>query len=292
MAVEAGGQDSRVSKIILVDGNNEAVELKPTGDAGERLISGFRTSLLAAVDGNLLEFNPYIIGGRPAVPTMITIERTLELVKAEYKAKPYIPELLSEFNQVFWNARRQAMGVSRADLMVADCSYSEADIREFSKNDFGLFVPKIVSTASDGLMLLGKGFPAMESFAFQEGTAVKNEDKNGQTIEIYGWMRTEKAIDAPNTKTNQNQAEEIVRKKHRIGDTLNVYGIAGQQSKELTGQYLDEIRTWIRTLSSRRESEVLDASFAPRGHCYVDWFLRSDDVVGSLGARSVEVAKT
>lgn len=225
-------------------------------------------------------------------PAMITVERTLELATAAYRAKPDSPEFLSEFNQAFWSARQQAMGVSQADLAVADCPYSEADIRGFMKNDFGLFVPQIVSTAPEGLILLGKAFPRMGSLAFQRRTGVLNIDKNGNPIGIHGWMKTEKAINAPYTKTNQDQAEEIIGKEHRIGDTLNVYAAAGQQSEKLTGQYLDEVRTWIRTLSSRYGGRVLGADFGSGGGCYVDWGLRPGDGYDGLGVRSVEVAET
>lgn len=296
---------SEINRIILVDGQKVAIEVKAQTDAGKRLLAGLGTSLLAAVDGRLLESCP-VIFDRPEVtlptpeqlvehstiPAMITVERTLEMAKVAYKAKPYNTELLTEFNQAFWLSRQQKMGVSRADLVVADCPYREADIRRFMNNDSGLFVPQIVSTAPEGLILLGKGFPQMGNLAFQEGTSVSNIDKNGNLVDIHGWMKTEKAVDAPYTRTNQSQAEKIVGEKHRIGDTLNVYAVAGQQSKELTGQYLDEVRTWIRTLSSRHGGRVLGASFRSIGCCDVDWRLKPGRVDVLLGVRSVEVAKT
>lgn len=306
MTVEASAQNLEARRIILIDGNNSAIEVKARDEVGARLLSGFRASLLAAIEGHLLESAPFTIDRhdettlptleqlteRPATPTMITVERTLALATVAYRAKPDSLELLSEFNQAFWSARQQAMGVSQADLVVADCPYSEADIRRFMKNDFGLFVPRIVSTAPEGLVLLGKAFPQMGSLPFRERTGVLNIDKNGQLIDLYGWMTTEESIDAPDTKTNQDQAEEIIGKKHRIGDTLNVYAAAGQQSKELTGQYLDEVQTWIRTLSSRDEGRVLLADFDSSGYCDVFWSLKPGYVSDGLGVRSVEVAKT
>lgn len=245
---------------------------------------------------------------------MVTVERTLELAKAAYRAKPDSPELLSEFNQAFWNARKLALGVSERDLVVVVCPYKEADIRKFRK-DFGLFVPQIVSTAPEGLILLGKAFPRMISVAFQAGTGVSNIDQNGKLIDLHGWMKTEKAIMAPHTLTNQDQAEETISYKDhdRIGDTLNIYAIASQQSKELTGKYLDAVirpqtgPSESRILSSRWEGRVLVARFRPEGLCYPHQFTRSDYWDGlcyvdrlrmsdytdyDLGVRSVEVAKT
>lgn len=302
---EIGVQSPEVSRVILIDGNDTAIEVRAHSDAGRRFLNGFGASLLAAIEVDLLKSGPFTIDRpettlptpeqlieRPTVPTMITVEHTLELATAAYRAKPYSPELLNEYNQSFWDVRRQRMKLSKADLVVADCPYSEADIREFRRNDFGLFVPQIVSTAPEGLILLSEGFPQMGSSAFQKRTGVLNIDKNGGLVDIHGWMTTEKAIDAPYIRTNQGQAERIIERKHRIGDTLNVYGVAGQQSKELTGKYLDEVRTWIRTLSSRLGSQVLNAIFSSNGLCYVHWDLKPGGVSGYLGARSVEVAKT
>lgn len=226
----------------------------------------------------------------PTAFTVIIAERTLGLVAAAYQAQPDSPLLLSEFNQVFWSVKKNVMGVSGADLVVADCPYSADGIRGFMWHDCGLFVPQILSTAPEGLILLGRAFPRMCSWAFEKDTTVLNIDHNGQPIELDGWMRGEKGLAAPYLETSQRQAEDIIRKSCRRGHTLNIYAVAGQQSKLLEGQYLDAGKTWIRVLSSRYRGLVLDAYFGPDGHCHVGWSLKAADVSGDLGARSVEVA--
>lgn len=232
-------------------------------------------------------------------PVVITAEHTLELATSAYKADRANPVLLAEFNQAFWSTRRQAMGLSERDLVVSDGPYSEAEIRKFmglgrgfrkpANPDFALFVPEVTSTTPDGLILLGKGWPILWNSAFKEGTRVQNVEKDGSVISLHGWMRTEKSIDAPHLRTNQEQGEKIVSDAKRIGDTLNIYGAAGLQSKLLEGKYLDEVKTWIRTLSSRGGGQVVRAGFVPGGGCFVVWNLGSLHVDGGLGVRSVEV---
>ncbi len=191
---------------------------------------------------------------------MITPEHTLELAKAAYRDQPDSPQYLSEFSQAFWNARRVAMGVSEVDLVVADCPYSADGLRQFTDTNFGLFLPRIVSTAPEGLILLGKAFPRIKgssNWAFNEETSVSNVDEQGQPIDAYGWMKTEKGTEKNRTL---------------IGATLNVYVAAGQQSKELTGQYVNGV--YIRTLYARErkvQKLVLHARFELDGYCSVNW---------------------
>lgn len=311
---EAGVPNSEPSRIILLDQNNVATEIQPVDNNGKLLLDSVRTTLLVGQRANVVTATPFRLDGLnpalqiaeqpepPKAPTFTTPERTLELVTAEYRANRASPQLLAEFNQVFWEAKRQAMGLSQADLVVSEAPYKEDDIRKFMKlgrrfgrvrkpADFALFIPQVVSTAPEGLILLGKGWPEMGSWTFQEGTSVKNEDEERKLIEIFGWMRTEKAIDALYLGKNEDQARQAIG-KNRIGDTLNIYGIAGQQSKLLEGKYLDQTRTWIKTLSSRFRGQVLGADFHGYGYLRVDWLLRSSDIHDHLGARSVEVAKT
>src|SRR3989344_2258372 len=221
-----------------------------------------------------------------SAPTLRTAERTLDLITIEYKADPINPVLLSEFNQAFWNAKRQVMGVSESDLVVTQCSGGQS--RKFFPNDIGLFLPQVVSTAPDGLVLLSKAFPEIGDPVFRSG-AVLNIDKDGNLVNLSGWMGTEKTINAPHLETNEDQAFAVISKNKRLAQTLNVYVAAGQQSKLLTDQYLDEVSTWVRVLSSRIDGKVVDAGFYPDGHCFVSWGLGSQGVLGGLGVRSVGV---
>src|SRR3989344_118988 len=194
------------------------------------------------------------------------VERTLALVTAEFITHPYSPELLAEFNQSFWNDRRQAMGLSQADLVVPQSPYTEEDIRKYAPKEFGLYVPPVISTAPEGLDLLVKGWPLMinnRSSISQAGVPIINVDKNGEPVVLFGWMTTEKTINAPYLHTNQVQVEAIADEAGWIGHTLNVYAVAGQQSKLLEREYLDGGKTFIRALSSRSKNQVLVVGFDP-----------------------------
>lgn len=308
--IESGPE---ILRIILIDNTNNVTEVTAPNVVGARMLNAVGASLLAAAEGSLLTATQLVIE-KPEkdtptseeiilasqAPTWTSPERTLELVTAEYKKKPDDHSLLAEFNQQFWNESRERMGLSRADLVVKDCPYSDDDIRKFMGlgrsfrksarlNDFGLYVPEVISTAPDGLVLLGKGYPLLGSWAFEAGTSARNVDKDEKGILLFGWMRTEKDINAPYLGTNQAQAEEAVKKAHRIGDTLNVYAAAGEQSKLLFDQYPDEVRIWVRILSSRFAGQVLLALFNRDGYCYVRWGLGSGLVYDALGVRSVEV---
>lgn len=148
----------------------------------------------------------------------------------------------------------------------------------------GLFLPETVSTAPAGLKLQSKAYPAMRWDEQNVPASVKN------TLHIFNWMRTERKIDAPNTKTDETKAREVVKGKNRLFQTLNIYGEAGQVSKLLQGQYLDEVWTWVRILASRVGGRGVDATCHPGGYCRVGWDLRSSDVRESLGVRSVGVS--
>lgn len=107
------------------------------------------------------------------------------------------------------------------------------------------------------------------------------------SVRLFGWMRTEKSIDAPHLSTDEAAAVKAI--KDRMGQTLNVYAEAGNQSKFLTGEFLDEVSTWIRVLNSRARGRVVEAYFYPSGYCSVDWDLRPGSADPYLGVRSVGV---
>lgn len=216
--------------------------------------------------------------------TVVEAGRTLALATGELRSKPS-SEHLEEFEQARWNLNRFAMGLSERDVAVSDCpvTWTDGEIRKFTKSDLGLFLPEVASTAPEGLKLQSKAYPAMRWD--EQGVPLSVEN----TLHIFSWMRTEKTIDAPNTKTDEKKAREIIKGKSRLFQTLNVYAEAGQVSKLLQGQYLDEVKTWVRVLASRVGGRVVVAYFAPGGLCYVYWSLKSSDVDDYLGVRCVGV---
>ncbi len=233
---------------------------------------------------------------RVDVPIIVTAGRSLALALVEYRAKPTNPERLWNFQEAHWNLNRFAMGLSPRDVKVLDCPYTEAQMKKFmgakrfsrvSYPDFALFLPEVASTAPEGLRLLGKAYPKM-GWDEADIAGVSNINRKGNPVVQFGWIRTEKSIDAPHTQTDEDAAEKAIE-EGRIGQTLNIYVEAGNQSKLLTGEYLDEKRTYVRVLNARIRARVVDAHFLGGGRCYVGWGLGPGCVYGGLGVRSVGV---
>lgn len=222
--------------------------------------------------------------------TVVEAGRTLALATRELRYRPN-REHLEEFQQAHWNLNRFAMGLSPRDVAVDDCprKWTDGEIRKFMRSDFGLFLPEVAST-SEGLSLLSKVYPAMMWDEQNVPALVSNVDKTDNVINLFGWLKPEKSIDAPFAGTDETKARAAIAGKHRLAQTLNVYGEAGQESKLLTGHFLDEVRTWVRILSSRSGGRVVEARFHRSGSCNVYWDLQPGyGGFELLGARSVGV---
>lgn len=238
--------------------------------------------------------------------TIVTAGHSLALATAELRKSPASPQRLWEFQNAFWDLNRHAMGVSQRDVVVADCPWTEGQIRQFMglgmmgrlkrlagklEPDFGLWLPEVASTAPEGLRLLDKAYPSMSWKAQGVADQVTNEDRHGNSVRLYGWWRTEAAINAPLRGRDEWEARESLLRRDRQGLTLNVYGVAGEQSRlsSNTNQFLDKIGTYVRVLKSRIRGRVVYAHFDPYGNCNVYWLQGPDYVLGSLGVRSVGV---
>lgn len=218
--------------------------------------------------------------------TVVEAGRTLALATGELRAKPS-REHLEEFEQARWNLNRFAMGLSPRDVVISDCpvAWDDRYVRNFMKTDLGLFVPEVVSRAPEGLILQSKAYPLMFWQEQNVPALVRN------SLNIFGWLKTERAINAPSIRTDEEKAREVIKTKHpeRLPQTLNVYGEAGQVSKLLQGQYLDEISTLVRILGSNVGGRVVSAVFGSGGCCDVYWDLWPGRVSDNLGVRSVGV---
>lgn len=216
-------------------------------------------------------------------PVLVTAGRTLALALAEHRAKPADPGRLWNFQEAHWNLNRLAAGIAKSDVVIAD-----VPLKGFGRSDFGLFLPEVFSTDKDGLKLLGKVYPQMGWDVQSIVQEAVNEDRDGNPVRLFGWMGTERAINAPHTKTDEAAALKAIR--NRTGLTLNVYAEAGNQSKLLAGEYLDARLSLVRIFNSRVRGRVLDANFAPHGRCHVNRGLGPGDVYPYLGVRSVGVS--
>ena len=132
--------------------------------------------------------------------------------------------------------------------------------------------------------ILGEMFPRMQSHSVQKDNSVTNDENPS------GWFDYEAAIDSPYRDTNEKQLIEKVTKDERKLLSLNQYIIAGQDSKLLTGEYLDEDRTWVR-LGSRDDGRMVRAYFSRNGYLRVAWLLEADIHNSRLGGRSSGVEK-
>lgn len=229
-------------------------------------------------------------------PAIVTAGRSLASALVEYSKKPYDPQRYWNFQEAHWSLNRFAMGLAKSDVVVSDVPWTEDLMRNFmgknrfrkvSNPDSALFLPEVASTA-EGLELLAKAYPQM-GWNKQYFEEVQNVDREGNPVRLFGHLRTEATIDAPHTRTNEDQARQIIANLDRQGQTLNVYAEAGNQSKLLTSRYLDEIKTWVRVLNSRLRGQVVNAHFLPYGYCHVGWHLWPDGVRDSMGVRSVGV---
>lgn len=231
--------------------------------------------------------------------TVITAANSAKLAAVEYVRKPQDPRRYWNYQEAHWRFNGHAMGLAPSDLVVSDVPWTEGQMRQFmgkgfrglwtrltSKRDIPFYLPEIVS-GKDGLPLLAKAYPWM-GWDNEHMAGIQNVGRDNLVV-LSGHLRTEAAIDAPHTKTNEDQAAGILAKLGRRGQTINTYAEAGNQIKLLTGQYPDETRTLIRVMLSRVRGQVLGADFDPDGNCRVDWILEPGRAYGHLGIRSVGV---
>lgn len=232
-------------------------------------------------------------GEAEKAPAIIALERTLQLAAEKYKENTDSPEYLSEFYQALWNLYRVNMGLSSKDVEVVSSTYTKQDLndlRQLKVPELCFYLPQIVSTAPEGLVLLGKAFPFMLSWSLQENTSVRNVNKQGQTINQYGWMSVEAVVNAPYTETTQEQLEDIFKNEGRVGQTLNVYAASSQAIKNIYDQYPDEIYSYVRLLGSEVESRVMvSANFFPNGCLNVGFDSYRYNRWSVLGGRSVRL---
>lgn len=217
-----------------------------------------------------------IVASRQA-PAQQTSKQTLNLAVAAYRASLNSPVLLSEFLSAFWEHYRVPMGLASSDVRVTDCPYSENDVWQFMKldnpqagnpdADIGFYLPQVLAT-DGGLILLGKGFDYMGTWAFQEGNGIRNGHQS------FGWMRVNASLDAPHrlnkqgqlTGLNVDELKRAISDEGRTGKTVNTYGPSGAVIKRVFNYYPDEGITWSRVPESVRAGKVLDADFDGSGH--------------------------
>lgn len=98
------------------------------------------------------------------------------LAISEYKEGPLTPELVNVTWQKIW--KKWGENVSHT-FQVPSCDRTPEDLAKLQKEGKTvLLIPDEVYT-KEGLVLLGRIFPKMQSWSVQEGTTVVNKDNNG-----------------------------------------------------------------------------------------------------------------
>lgn len=237
-----------------------------------------------------------IVASRQA-PAQQTNEQTLSLVVAAYRASLNSPVLLSELLGAFWAHYRVPMGLAPADVRVTDCPYGEEDMRQFMKlanlqagnpgADIGFYLPQVLAT-EQGLILLGKGFGYMNTWAFQEGNGISNGHQR------FGWMRVNADLDAPYqvnkkgqlTGLNIDELKGAISDEGRVGEIVNIYGPSGEVIKQVFNYYPDQGVTWSHLPESVGAGGVLRVFFSESGYLGVGSSWDRRERVPGVGGRS------
>lgn len=199
----------------------------------------------------------------------------------EYKTQPLTPELVNKTWQTLWKVWGEKVG--RA-FDVPTCDRTEPELAELKESGKAVVLIPDEFYTSEGLVLLGRIFPKMQSRTVSEGTTITNENNRGGCVDV------EMDFESPNRGTTEEQAREILESQGRKGQREATYIVTSQFSKLLTGHYFDE-NTWSRLPGSRLAGYVINAYFYSNGGLRVGSGLDPLDQVPHLGDRSEGVKR-
>ncbi|WP_132975282.1 hypothetical protein [Pseudonocardia dioxanivorans] len=158
------------------------------------------------------------------------------------------PEEVTASLQRLWDERGAAVGRT---FTVTPCPYSAEEIAALQEDGRRLaYLPPEVATRA-GRHWLGKIWPLMECFSVLEDNVVSN------VVNPSGWFDYESQIDAPNVNLDQAALLAEVERQGRTLLTVNQWIVAAQDSRVLTGKYLDETRSWVRVNSGIDPGRIL-----------------------------------
>ncbi len=203
---------------------------------------------------------------------------------------PTDPDAATQAFREIWRERGERIG---AIYDVPACPYTADELRalDAAGRRVGYLPPEMATQATRHL--LAKIFPLLQSYALFERNPVTNRDNPS------GWFDYDSPEEAPYLNTDAPSLIEAVTSEGRWLASLNQYVVASQDSKLLTGRYLDEGRTWSRLaqyLDGKLVCSRIDGPAAPGGErvevpvdgsLLVAFDLGDADRVGLLGGRSV-----
>ncbi|MCU1394822.1 MAG: hypothetical protein JWM34_3250 [Ilumatobacteraceae bacterium] len=157
----------------------------------------------------------------------------------------------TRIHQAIWAERGTSVAMTFA---VPACPYTSGELVELrSAGREVAFIPPEVATQSDR-HILGLMFPLMGCYSLHADNVVPND------ANYSGWFDYEAAIDAPWGDTDEGLLIEHVGAAGRNLMSLNQYIVASQDSRLLTGRYLDERRSWSR-IGARVSGRVVAVRF-------------------------------
>lgn len=209
-----------------------------------------------------------------------------------YELSGHDPQALTRVHQMLWDQRA---GSVQRQVAVTPCPYSADELAAMEQlgNRPG-YLPAEFAT-QESRHLLSEIFPKLRSYAVLEDNVVTNDSNPS------GWFDYETSVGCPYLHTTESELFDQVDADGRVLLNLNQYIVASLDSRVLTGQYLDEAGTWIRT-GSRVGGRIASARFdgdemAPglgdelpvEGCLLIGYDLGSDDFGPSHGGRSSAV---
>lgn len=193
-----------------------------------------------------------------------------------------------------WRVRGERVGARYA---VPQCPYSETELAVITASGgrMAYLPPELASQHARNL--LGAIFPLLRCYAVHAGNAFPN------TADRVGWFDYDAGIDAPYPDLDERGVRSVLAAAGRELLSLNQYIVASQDSQLLTGQYLDERRTWARVgttfdghaiavrFDGPEMAEGLGDEEPVEGSLLVAYDLHPDDHGGMLGARTTSAGR-
>lgn len=223
-------------------------------------------------------------------------EDRLRIATEAFRVDENDPELVTAFQQVFWQVPRGERGYT---FQVSGCEWTREEMerpmvgvervegRLVKKFYQGMMVavPEEFQGKA-GLILAGKTWPQLNSRQVREDPQVRYA--YGAPL---GYLKVEKDPVAPNRDTTQSDLEKLVTVTKR-GQRLITDIVASIQSNIVAGEYFD-LRTVSRLLGTFVAGEGVGAYFYKSGSVSESvgaglWFLKAQRQLHSLGGRFEE----
>jgi hypothetical protein len=169
-----------------------------------------------------------------------------------------------------WMERGRSVGMK---FDICDCPYTAEELTALDTKDRRVaFLPEELATQR-GRASFAAMFPEMQCYSLLPDNVVSNDD------DPFGWFDYEASIDAPRLDTDERSLVKCLAAEALTLLTLNQYIVASQDTKALTGTYLDERRSWTR-IGSRVDGRITCARFD--GETMAEGLGDEEPVEGSL----------